>query len=195
LLERCKQVNNECGKTHKSNLIQSQIIASINNPELENADEPSSYIDTAIVKDPEFNPKVMFLAERKEIVEFDIKRVHSDLPNINENINSDHFSIEIDGEIYKLSNARDVDLTVHVDHLPKRIKFIRADPTALHVSGKSSWPKIYLVSSKTFQEEMMLTDEQKNAADYALTPNLLPFEKYYLKFWKPPIEDLKLNNS
>lgn len=192
-------MNKECGKVYKSNLIQAQIIARINNPELENPDEPvsssNSYIDTAIVKDPEFNPKVMFLAERKEIVEFEIKRLHSDVPIMNKNVNSDHFSIDIDGEIYKLANTREADLAVRVMLLPKQVRLIRADPSAMHVSGRSSWPKIFLVSRKTLEEELMLSDEQKNVATNALTPNLLPFEKYFLKYWRPPVEDLKLSNS
>lgn len=185
MLEKAKKPNNECGKIHKSLLTQVQIIASINNPELisENSATDPSYIDTAIVKDPTFNPKSMFLAERKELDQFEIKRLQSDKPKFSKTLNSEMFSIEIDGEIYKLSNTPETDLSVEVKHLEKRVKMIRADPNALAVTGSSPWPKVYLVSNKTFEEELMMSDEQKSSLEHSLTPNLLRFEKFYLKYW------------
>lgn len=165
-------------------MTQVQIIGNINYPDFDNPnDEIPPYIDTAIVKDPLFNPKAMFLAESKKLTEFSIRRIHSDLPVFNENVNSERIAIEIDGEIYKLVNARDMNMRVRVSHVEKPIRLVKCDPTAAQVTSYTPWPKIYLVSKKTYEEEMVLSDEDKSKLEYTLVPNMLPFEKFYLKFW------------
>jgi hypothetical protein len=146
-------------------------------------DPTASCIDTVIVKDPEFNAKDMFLAEKKQLKEYEIKRLHSDKPQMHKTINSDLFSIEIDGEIYKLINSKEINLTIKVKHLEKHIRMIKCDPNAtkIHINN---WPKIYLISKKTFEEEFS-TDVNKLRENSLQTPNILPFEKFYLKYWKP----------
>lgn len=169
---------------HKSNLTQVQIISNINTPDTSNPNDVlPSYLDTVIVKDPQFNPKDMFLAERKPLSEFTIRRLHSDLPVFNEQVNSERMAIDIDGELYKLINTRPMDLTIRVTHVDKPIRMIRCDPNAARVTAEMPWPKVYLVSNKTFEEEMQLSDEDKQKLEHTLKPNLLPFEKFYLRFW------------
>lgn len=183
-MEKSRHENKECGKTYTSNLTQVQIIANINHPDVDNPnDEIPPYIDTAIVRDPQFNPKVMFLAERKQLSEITIRRIHTDLPVFNEKVNSERMSIDIDGEIYKLVNARDADMRIKITHVDKPVKLIRCDSNAAKVTADTPWPKIYLVSNKTYEEEMVMSDEEKRKLEHTLKPNLLPFEKFYLKFW------------
>lgn len=191
LLDRSKAVNDECGKTFRANLTQVQIISEINEPDFEHmderADEPSA-INTVIVKDPEFNPKQMFLADKKLLKEFEIRKLHSNKPIFNSKVNSDLFSIEIDGEIYKLINTDEIELSVKVKLLEKHIKLIRWNPQ-MALMKVDFWPKIYLISKKTFSENSAAqwTDAMPSgvqAEDASLRPNILPFEKYYLRYWK-----------
>lgn len=180
LLQSSRAENPDCNRDLFTELKQVQIISNINQPDFEDPEfyEQPSFIDTVIVKDPEINVKDMFLAQRKNLVEFEIKKIYKKQANLN----SFHhkFSVEIDGEIYKLNNNPENDLHMKVEHLEKAINLIKYDPSSSKIEA-NFWPNIYLISQKTF-EDNFYDDDQKKSNDM---PPILPFEKFYLKFWKP----------
>lgn len=163
-------------------LKQVQVISNINEPDF---DDPNSFnqstcIDTAIVKDPELNAKDMFLAQRKCLKEFEIKKIYKK----NSNINSFHhkFSVEIDGEIYKLNNNPENDLHMKVEHMEKCINIIKYDPNSSKIKA-NYWPNIYLITPRTFEDEYYAQNPTAQRGPLADMPPILPFEKFYLKFW------------
>jgi len=79
LIEKSQTINEKCDKLFETNLIQSEVISNINEPEFRNE---VNGIQTVIVKDPEFNPKDMFLADKKSLNEFELVK-----KNLNEKKN------------------------------------------------------------------------------------------------------------
>ncbi|CAF0855269.1 unnamed protein product [Brachionus calyciflorus] len=182
LLEKSQNLNPDCNKNLTCEMNQVQVISNINQPDFEDPDffEQASCIDTVIVKDPELNAKDMFLAQRKDLTEFEIKKIYKKSATLN----SFHhkFSVEIDGEIYKLNNNPENDLHMKVEHLEKCINLIKYDPSSSKIEA-NYWPNIYLISQKTFEDNFNLNESQKSKLRDM--PPILPFEKFYLKFWKP----------
>lgn len=179
LLELYKIQNPDCNKNILCELRQCQIISSINQPDFEDPEffEKSSSIDTVIVKDPEMNPNDMFLAQRKALSEFEVKKIYKKTGKVKSFLIHHKLPIEIDGEIYKLNNNPENDLHMKVEHLEKCINLIKYDPESSKIEA-NYWPNVYLISRKTFEDAFY---DKKDKIDL---PDILPFEKYYLKYWK-----------
>ena len=85
----------------------------------------TKYIDTVVVKDPQFNPKDMFLASRKQLKEYELKKLNSG--GLDKKYSSfNYFAIEIDGEIYKLHNSPEDDLHIHVELIENCINLLKS---------------------------------------------------------------------
>ena len=77
LIEKSKSSNDNCNKIFSKELKQVQIISNINEPYNDPSEEINASIATVIVKDPEFNKKDMFLADKKHLTQFEIKKLHT----------------------------------------------------------------------------------------------------------------------
>jgi diacylglycerol kinase family enzyme len=182
LIEKSKQINENCNKVYEATLMQTHLIARVNESSeyskeeqasFEEGKSEKSYIDVAIVKDPEYNLKDMFLAERKEYKEFQVRKLtnatEKKFPEEREN----EFRIEIDGEIYKLDNKHN-DLAIRIEHLEKCINFLRPDPNLCKNIKSNSESKLYL--------KKMRLEMEKNSKNINF-PTIRPFENLYLSYW------------
>lgn len=173
LIEKSKIKNENCGKLYETNLIQSEVISNINQPEFRT--DSLVGIQSVIVKDPEFNPKDMFLADKKSLNEFELvknnlneKKFNFKRPEDNmENI----FCLEIDGETYKLNNLPENNLKVHVKHMEKCLNLIVHDPVLTSNIKANYMPKIYY----SLKDEIKSTNNDM--------PSIRPFESLYQKYW------------
>ena len=173
MIEKSKIKNENCGKLYETNLIQSEVISNINQPEFRT--DSLVGIQSVIVKDPEFNPKDIFLADKKSLNEFELvkknlneKKFNFKRPEDNmENI----FCLEIDGETYKLNNLPENNLKVHVKHMEKCLNLIVHDPVLTSNIKANYMPKIYY----------SLNDEIKSTNNDM--PSIRPFESLYQKYW------------
>jgi hypothetical protein len=168
LIELSKYKNENCDKQYNIILNQSQLISTINLPNFEdsfnnNLKDDTSFIDTVIVKDPEFNEKQMNLADRKELKEFMIRKLKSNRikENSNDREGNDLFSISIDGEIYKLTNNSELNLNISVKHLEKYINLIKLDLNSANIVI-NPWPRIYQLSDKTLNEHVYNNDSNND---------------------------------
>jgi diacylglycerol kinase family enzyme len=182
LIEKSQRINEDCNKTYEAKLTQTHLIARINESSEYSKEEQAayeegksekSYIDVAIVKDPEFNIKDMFLAQRKEFKEFQVRKLQNSAESKFAQKRENEFRIEIDGEIYKLGNTNN-DLTIRVEHLEKCINFLRPDPNLCNNIKINSESKIYL---KNMRLEM---EKKSKNVDF---PSIRPFENLYLSYW------------
>lgn len=184
LIEKASINNDDCNKMHKTFLTQVQLISNINDPydaeskHVEINNETSS-IDTVIVKDPEFNAKDMFLAQKKELKEFELKKLGStgldkDNPALG------FFAIEIDGEIYKLNNKPENHLSINVEVIENCINLLKFDEELSNSIKASPLPNIFNLSKRTLNEVFFGPSPDTNEM-----PPILPFEKLYLKYQNP----------
>jgi len=175
LIQRSKLKNEKCNKIFTANLVQSEIIANINEPWQETNTE-SRGIQTVVVRDPEFNQKKMFLAEKKFLNEFEIVKENLNEKNIkfkNPESNLDNvFCIELDGETYKLDNFPATNLKIRVEHLENRFNLLVHDEEMSKNIQPSFWSHVY----NTFRSEV------KNDSNNEM-PLIKPFENLYLKYW------------
>ena len=184
--------NPNCDKELTINLTQVQIVANINNWEFDDenmpvsiiADEPT-YIDTVIVKDPDFNPKEMHLANKKLLTEFIVRKYNNESVFLNERFNANRFAIEIDGEIYKLNNKSENDLIVKIKHIEKCFNLIKSDPSTASKIEVNYWPNIYMLSKQAFMKFQGKNQDEIKNNDGIEMPTILPFERWYLKYWMP----------
>jgi hypothetical protein len=191
-LKKAKILNPNCDRELTANLTQVQIIANINDQDFAdnmNENEPS-YVDTVIVKDPEFNTKEMHLADKKLLREFRIRKFNEETKQWSTSFNTNRFAIEIDGEVYKLNNKPENDLIMKIAHLEKCINVIRLNPSTSPQIKVNYWPNVYLMSKQAF--ENFFKGQQKSNGKAAASeeqpvemPAILPFEQWYLKFWMP----------
>lgn len=182
LIEFADNKNIDCDKIQQTSLKQVQIYSSINNPNEDEYQENHKHIDTVVVKDPEFNQKDMFLASRKYLKEFELKK-NSNLVD-KEKKGFNYFAIEIDGELYKLHNLPEDDLKIHVELVENCINLIKFDSELSHSVKSTYLQKIYLLSRRTL-EEYFLKKKTLDKSDNKEMPPVLPFEKFYLNYWKP----------
>lgn len=174
LIEKSTTQNKDCGRLYKTKLIQSQIEANINeDPILENNKpnlEPSS-IATVIAKDVQFNYDDMFLAQKRQIQEFELKKSNTNARGLKFNKPEDNmenrFCVEIDGEVYKLNNEPGHELTMRVEHMEKSIRLLKFDQEYSKSIQVNYWPRIYL--NKEHTGEM---------------PAVRPFENFYIEWSK-----------
>lgn len=171
LIEKSKQTNEKCGKLFETNIIQTELIANINEPPIDST-KPEG-INTALVKDPEYNAKKMFLAEKKLLSEFDLKKMNLNEKNIKFKDLEDNIDnvmcVEIDGEIFKLNNLPESNLKVRVEHMEKCFNMLAYDPDLENIKPNPE-AKLYLLKDKNMktQEDM---------------PLVRPFEKFYFNYW------------
>ena len=185
LIAKSDNQNPDCDKEHKTLLTQVQIYSNINNPleDLTDLSACNKHIDTVIVKDPEFNPKDMFLANKKYLKEFELKKFGT-ISRDADKASFNYFAIEIDGEIYKLNNKPEENLKIHVELVENCINLVKFD-SELSNSVKATYlQKIYLLSRRTL-EEYFLNKKTLDKSDNKEMPPILPFEKFYLNYWKP----------
>lgn len=147
--------------------------------------EPS-YLDTVIVKDPEFNAKEMHLADKKLLRELRIRKYNDHTgEKWSKSFNSNRFAIEIDGEVYKLNNKTENDLILSIKHVEKRLNLIKMDPYKNEKIEVNYWPNIYLISKQTFDRVLKGKNKSEQPKEELEMPSILPFEKFYLKYWMP----------
>jgi hypothetical protein len=188
-LRKCRIINPNCDRELTTNLTQVQIIANINDQDFaDDADvnEPS-YIDTVIVKDPEFNAKEMHLADKKLLREFRIRKYNDETKKWSESFNANRFAIEIDGEVYKLNNKPENDLVMKIAHIEKCINMYRLNAGTSPEIKVNYWPSVYLMSKQAFENFFKgekRPESAKNNGELEM-PAILPFEQWYLKFWMP----------
>ncbi len=184
LIEKSKKTNESCNKVFTNELKQVQVISNINEPYVDSSDEINSSIATVIVKDPEFNRKDMFLANKKHLTEFEIKKLVS--PTSLDKIHSteNYFAIEIDGEIYKLNNKPDNDLSIRVEFIENCINLLQFNQELSDSIKINYLPKIFSLSQRTLNEAFYGKRDNKNENSIEMPP-ILPFEKLYLDYWKP----------
>ncbi len=169
-----KENSQNSGKLFETKLIQSQIEMNINScPILENNqenDEPSA-IDNVVVKDVKYNFDDMFLAQRRSLDKFELKKTNANEKNIKfkkpEDNMENFFCVEIDGEIYKLDNRKGHELKICVEHMEKAIKLLRHDPELSKSIQVNYWPRVYM--------------NKKHTGDM---PPIKPFENFYISFSK-----------
>ena len=185
LIEKSKKINENCNKIFTNELKQVQIISNINEPYIDPNDEVNSSIATVIVKDPEFNRKDMFLANKKYLTEFEIKKLASPTSLDKKHSTENYFAIEIDGEIYKLNNRPENDLSIKVELIENCINLLQFDQ-ALSDSIKSNYlAKIFSLSPSTLNKEFFAVSVKDSEKSNIEMPPILPFEKFYLDYWKP----------
>lgn len=187
LIAKSKLVNTDCNQTHEANLIQTQLIANINEPDPE-APAPSpetiyesndeSGIATVLVRDPEFNVKSMFLADKRYLKEFEIKKLASPAKFIEENA-IDQFALDVDGEIYKLDNRPETDLSVRVEYLEKCINLLTHDPKTSQAIKSNREANLYLWKRANKDRG----HHEGGPLDVDSLPKLQPFERLYLDYW------------
>jgi hypothetical protein len=183
LIEKSKKTNENCNKAFTNELKQVQIISNINEPCLDAKEEINSSIATVIVKDPEFNKKDMFLANKKHLTEFEIKKLVSPTSFDRKHSTENYFALEIDGEIYKLNNKPENDLSIKVELIENCINLLQFDQ-ALSDSIKPNYlPKIFSLSERTLKENFY--DKNDGQTRTIEMPPLLPFEKFYFDYLKP----------
>ena len=185
LIAKSKLVNTDCNRAHEANLIQTQLIANINEPDPD-APAPSpdaipesgdeSGIATVLVRDPEFNVKSMFLADKRYLKEFEIKKLPSPAKFIEEN-EIDQFSIDVDGEIYKLDNRAETNLSVRVEYLEKCINLLTHDPKISQSINSNREANLYLWKRANKDRH------HQTPLDADSLPKLQPFERLYLDYW------------
>jgi len=172
LIEKSQTINEKCDKLFETNLIQSEVISNINEPEFRNE---VNGIQTVIVKDPEFNPKDMFLADKKSLNEFELVKKNLNEKKIKfkhlEDNMENVFCLEIDGETYKLNNLPESNLKVHVKHIEKCINLIAHDPALTSKIKANYMPRIYF----SLKDEIKPTDNDM--------PTIRPFESLHQKYW------------
>ena len=184
LIAKSKLVNADCNQAHEANLVQTQLIANINEPDpealapttLDTEGNDESGIATVLVRDPEFNVKSMFLADKRYLKEFEIKKLPSPAKFIDEN-QIDQFALDIDGEIYKLDNRPETNLSVRVEYLEKCINLLTHDPKISHSIKSNREANLYLwkrANRDRGHQAQLDTDR---------LPKLQPFERLYLDYW------------
>ncbi len=174
LINKSKEVNQNCGRFFQTKLVQSQIEMNINAfPILENNQvnmEPSG-IDNVVVKDVKYNFDDMFLAQRRSLDKFELKKTNANERNIRfkrpEDNMENFFCVEIDGEIYKLDNRKGHELKISVEHMEKAIQLLKHDPELSKSIQVSYWPRIYMNREHTGE-----------------MPPIRPFENFYINFSK-----------
>ena len=181
LIEKSKLSNENCGKIFSNELKHVQIISNINEPYNDPSQEINSSIATVIVKDPEVNAKDMFLANKKHLTQFEIKKLHSPTCRDKEHATENYLALDIDGEIYKLDNKEANDLTVNVEIVENCIQLLKFDQELSDSIKANPLPKVFGLSQRTLNEYFFAkkSDESKQM------PAILPFEKFYLNYWRP----------
>lgn len=166
--------NPNCNRLFQTKLIQSQIEANINRDQILENNEPNlapSSIDTVVVKDPKFNFDDMFLAQKRELQEFELKKSNVNEKNIKfkkpEDNMENYFCVEVDGEVYKLNNQPGHEVKIRVEHMEKAIQLLKHDPEMSKGVQVNYWPRIYM--NKTHEGDM---------------PVIRPFENFYIEFSK-----------
>jgi hypothetical protein len=181
LIEKSKETNEMCGKTFSNDLKQVQIISNINEPYYDSKDDINTCsIGTVIVKDPLHNSKDMFLAKKKHLTQFEIKKMTNLSSRDKDYSTEDYFALEIDGEIYKLNNKPGNDLKVNVELIENCINILQFDEDLSNSIKANAIPKIFLLSSRTLNEYFF-----QNSKSVLKMPPILPFEHFYLNYWKP----------
>ena len=173
LIEKSKSLNDKCGKLFETEIIQTELISNINEPPIDSS-KPLG-IDTVLVRDPEYNAKKMFLAEKKLLSEFELKKRNLNekkirFKDLEDNINN-VMCVEIDGEIFKLNNLPEANLKLTVKHLDKCFNMLAYDPTLAQIKPNEE-AKLYL-----------LNEEKKNNNYVDAMPFIRPFEKLYYNYW------------
>jgi hypothetical protein len=169
-IEKSKRANKDCEKIYTSNLLQVQLYANINEQE----DEP--YIDTVIVKDPKFNFDEMFLAKNRNLKEFQIRRTNvKELDKNQESVQ--RMAIEIDGEIYKLNNSKENELSLKVELVENCLN-------------------IFYLNRETLLESNSYTNSQttNESATQNQKVSIQPFKHLYDSYLKQ-VEKLSLNKA
>ena len=178
LIDKSRRANKDCGKSFNSKLVQAQLEADIN-VEAGKPDEldqlPATSIETVVVKDPAFNINDMFLAHKKELNEFELKKLNMNEKRFRFKEPKDNLEnflcLEIDGEVYKLNNRPETHLGVRVEHLEKNIKLLKHNPKLSQSIQVNYWPRVYLTKKNSV-----------NAAVSAGMPPIKPFEQFYIDF-------------
>jgi hypothetical protein len=183
LIEKSKKTNENCNKVFTNELKQVQVISNINEPYIDSSNEINSSIATVIVKDPEFNRKDMFLANKKHLTEFEIKKLVSPTSLDKNHSTENYFAIEIDGEIYKLNNKPDNDLSIRVEFIENCINLLQFDQELSDSIKINYLQKIFSLSQRTLNEAFYGKPGSKNENSIEMPP-ILPFEKLYLDYWK-----------
>jgi hypothetical protein len=191
-LKKSQIANLNCDRELSTNLTQVQIISNINDNVFDsqevNVEPDHTYIDTVIVKDPEFNAKEMHLADKKLLTEFRIRKYNDrDAKHWSASFNANRFAIEIDGEVYKLNNKPENDLIMKIVHVEKCLNMIRLNPLNSPHIEVNYWPNVYLMSKQAFENffrEKKGGRETISGSDIEM-PAILPFERWYLKYWMP----------
>ena len=181
-IEKSKKANENCNKMFTSELKQVQIISNINEPYTDASDEINSSIATVIVKDPEFNKKDMFLANKKHLTEFEIKKLNSSSTLDKEHSTQNYLALEIDGEIYKLNNKPENNLSIKVELIENCIHLIKFDQELSDSIKVNPLPKIFSLSKRTLNEYYFNKTSDESSVEM---PPILPFEHFYLNFWRP----------
>jgi len=186
-IQKAGETNNDCNKIHATQLKQVQLVANINYPaqneQEENLDLGGEGIETVIVKDPKFNYDDMFLADKKNLAEFEIKKMPNLGPDVDRNpaANLNRLALEIDGEIYRLDNHIDEDLSIRVEQVNQCIHLLKLDTQLASSIEPNYLPKIVHLTKRSLEE--FFYGKKVETADKEECPPMLPFEKYYLKFW------------
>ena len=176
LIEKSKTKNEKCDKLTKSNLIQTQVYARVNDAG-DTGSEPSA-IECVLVKDENYNVKSMFLADKKLVKEFQIVKLNKNERSIyfkraEENLEN-FFCVQIDGEIYKLDNFNENNLKIQVKHVEKCFRLLKHDPNySLNIKPNDTMNVYSLIGKNSIVDNAREDD----------MPKIKPFEKYYLKFW------------
>ncbi len=123
------------------------------------------------------------MASKKYLKEYELKKLNS-VGRDKEKASFDYFAIEIDGEIYKLNNKPEKNLKIHVELVENCINLIKFDSELSHSVKSTYLQKIYLLSRRTL-EEYFLNKKTVDKDDNREMPTILPFEKFYLNYWKP----------
>ena len=186
LIEKSKLVNADCNQVHEANLVQTQLIANINEPDPDAAASVSadsiydsgdeSGIATVLVRDPDFNAKAMFLADKRYLKEFEIRKLPSPAKFV-EKGQTESFAIDIDGEIYKLDNRPETKLSIQVEYLEKCIHLLTHDPKQTLKINSNREANLYLWrrNNKDRHHNTHLGMDD--------LPKLQPFERLYLDYW------------